>query len=228
MRPGRPPGRSWMCSMLRQPAYGRSWPGCTTPRTASYACTSTASSSTRPATPVPGTPGVQRASAAAVSPAPPYRRTGPGSATNTPAYVVEHDGAAVELGLRFSSSAAGSVAALRFLKASGDTAVHTLSLWTSTGALLARATTSGETDAGWQQVRLAEPVPIEPGQTYVVSYHSETGTYAAVNAFFANCAVTSGPLTAPADDNGVYVYGATAFPAQTYEGCNYFADVVFN
>jgi len=150
------------------------------------------------------------------------------SATNTPAYVVEHDGAAVELGLRFSSSAAGSVAALRFLKASGDTAVHTLSLWTSTGALLARATTSGETDAGWQQVRLAEPVPIEPGQTYVVSYHSETGTYAAVNAFFANCAVTSGPLTAPADDNGVYVYGATAFPAQTYEGCNYFADVVFN
>ena len=151
------------------------------------------------------------------------------SATSTPTYQVYHDGTPVELGLRFSSSAAGSVTALRFLKASGDTAPHTLSLWSSTGTLLAQVTTTGETDTGWQQARLADPVPIEPGQVYVVSYHSETGTYVSADGFFTTYgAVTSGPLTAPADSNGVYVYGATAYPTQTYQGSNYLADVVFS
>jgi hypothetical protein len=149
--------------------------------------------------------------------------------TSTPEYRIYHDARPVELGLRFSSSAAGSVTALRFMKASGDTGPHTLSLWSATGSLLAQVTTDAETDAGWQQVSLPDPVPIEPDQVHVVSYHSSTGTYAAANRFFTtNGALTSGPLTAPADNNGVYVYGPTALPTETYEGSNYLADVVFS
>ena len=41
--------------------------------------------------------------------------------------------------------------------------------------------------------------------------------------------VTSGPLTALANGNGVYTYSSnSAFPTNTYSGENYWVDVMFN
>src|SRR5262249_42726694 len=69
--------------------------------------------------------------------------------------------------------------------------------------------------------------------TYVASYHT-TGAYVATNNYFT-AAVTNGSLTAPSmttpGGNGVYAYGGTGtsgiFPNNTFNGANYWVDVVF-
>src|SRR5262249_2889425 len=84
----------------------------------------------------------------------------------------------LELGTRFTSTTGGSITALRFYKHAGNTGPHIASLWSSSGTLLGQATFTSETASGWQQVGLTAPVPMSPGATYVVSYHSTSGVYA--------------------------------------------------
>jgi hypothetical protein len=66
----------------------------------------------------------------------------------------------------------------------------------------------------------------------VVSYHTNTGNYAADGGYFATQGGGAYPVTAlaagVAGPNGVYVYGATsAFPTNSYNSNNYWVDVVF-
>lgn len=67
--------------------------------------------------------------------------------------------------------------------------------------------------------------------TYVASYHTNVGGYAFDAAYFASAGVNNSPLQALANGldggNGVYRYGATGFPANTYNANNYWVDVVF-
>ena len=88
--------------------------------------------------------------------------------------------------------------------------MHVGSLWTSHGRRLAKVTFSSETATGWQVARLAEPIPLRPGRTYVASYHTNTGRYAAEAGVFANGA-TIGNSTIRAT-SGVRRYGAGGFP----------------
>ncbi len=78
---------------------------------------------------------------------------------------------------------------------------------------------------------LASAVPIAANTTYVASCHSSSGYYVATTAYFAQ-ALTNGSLTALADGtdgaNGVYTYGASAFPTSTHASTNYWADVAFS
>jgi hypothetical protein len=151
--------------------------------------------------------------------------------TGSPATVNEYDGQELELGVKFRSSLAGYVSAIRFYKGNLDTGTHVASLWTSTGTLLASAPFASETASGWQEVTLPSPVAIAANTTYVASYHSRPGYYVASTGYFAQ-AVVNGPLTALADGtdgpNGVYKYGAAGFPTQTYQRTNYWVDVVFS
>ncbi len=55
------------------------------------------------------------------------------------------DAAQVNLGVRFTSSAAGTINGIKYYKGTGDTGTHTGSLWSSTGTLLATATSTNET-----------------------------------------------------------------------------------
>ena len=81
--------------------------------------------------------------------------------------------------------------------------------------------------SGWQTATLATPVALTAGQTYVVSYFAPNGPLLGTAGFFAS-AVTRGPLTAPAGNNGRYSYGADGgFPTSTWNATNYFVDVVF-
>ncbi|AMA61177.1 hypothetical protein BCCGELA001_10900 [Bradyrhizobium sp. CCGE-LA001] len=157
---------------------------------------------------------------------PSYVSLFPGSAT--PATVNTTDASAVELGVRFQTSTPGTVSGIRFYKSSQDTGVHTGELWTSTGTLLATATFTNETVGGWQSVTFSNPVPLTVGATYVASYHTNVGHYSSsVNYFTSN--VTSGPLTALANGNGVYTYSSTrAFPTSTFQSTNFWVDVMFN
>ena len=74
-----------------------------------------------------------------------------------------------------------------------------------------------------------------PGQRqydqYVASYHTNTGHYSVTGGYFASAGVDTPPLHAfasTASANGVFQYGASAFPTGSYNATNYWVDVVFN
>jgi hypothetical protein len=152
------------------------------------------------------------------------------NAAATPAQIAD-DASAVELGLRFRADADGTITGVRFYKAASNTGIHTGSLWTNGGTLLATATFSNESASGWQEVSFATPVAITANTTYVVSYHTNTGHYAFTGAAFASGGVDNGPLHALAagadSGNGLYRYGPGAFPTETYNAANYWVDVVY-
>ncbi len=152
--------------------------------------------------------------------------------TATPLNPSNNDSRSVNLGVKFTSDVAGYITGIRFYKGSGNTGTHIGYLWTSNGTLLASATFTDETATGWQQVDFSTPVAIQAGVTYVASYFAPNGYYAADVHYFATSGVSNGPLDAPsspaAGGNGVYLYGASGgFPTSSYEGANYWVDVVF-
>ena len=136
----------------------------------------------------------------------------------------------VELGVKFRSDVGGYISGIRFYKYSLNTGTHVGNLWSSTGTLLATATFTNETSSGWQQVSFASPVAIAANTTYVASYHTNAGKYAATSSGLAS-AVDRSPLhalaSASSGGNGVYGPGSTSiFPTQTYNATNYWVDVV--
>jgi hypothetical protein len=137
--------------------------------------------------------------------------------------VDDADNSPVEVGLRFVSRSAGTVDAVRFLKADGDSGHHQVSVWSGQGEKLGGAVPDDESRSGWQEVELAAPVQIVPGQEYVVSYH--TSRYRATPGYFTGGAVEAGPLSTVGA--GVFAYGNGGFPEQTWKDTNYWVDVVF-
>ncbi len=151
--------------------------------------------------------------------------------TATPAIASSNDTSQIEVGVRFTSEANGYINGIRYYKGAANTGTHVGNLWTASGQLLASATFAGESASGWQQVIFATPVAVTAGTAYVASYHTNAGGYSYTGAYFAS-AYDSAPLHAPAPvsgaGNGVYMYGPSAFPTQTYNAANYWVDLVFN
>jgi hypothetical protein len=86
----------------------------------------------------------------------------------------------LEVGLRFKISARSLAKAVRFFRTTADPSGYTVHLWNEKGEALATATSAGtangaSTGAGWQTVPLSEPVVLEAGRTYTVSYYAATG-----------------------------------------------------
>jgi hypothetical protein len=143
---------------------------------------------------------------------------------------IEQDPYAVEVGMRFRADVAGKITGIRFYKGSKNTGTHVGHLRTNNGQLLASVTFKNETSSGWQQATLPTPVAIAANTTYVVSYYTTVGYYAVTEPGLA-AEVANPPLRALADGedgpNGVYKYGASGFPTDTYNASNYWVDVVF-
>src|SRR5450432_3678942 len=146
-----------------------------------------------------------------------------------------------EVGVKFTSSAAGSISGIRFYKTSGNSGTHIGELYSSAGARLAQATFINETATGWQTVSFSSPVAITASTTYTAAYFSSLGNYTEENDYFLGHSVTNTPLTAAADGTngasgtdpgtgqGTYKYTASpAFPNQLYRSANYWVDVVFS
>ena len=133
--------------------------------------------------------------------------------------------------MKFRSSEDGYITSLRFYKQSNNTGRHVGHLWSTSGQLLAAATFTNETAEGWQTVELPNPVPIVKDTTYVTSYHSGSGYFPLDQGYFAQ-GVDNPPLKALASGveggNGVYHYGASAFPDTTFNASNYWVDAVFD
>ncbi|MBP1862321.1 hypothetical protein J2Z75_005852 [Rhizobium herbae] len=137
---------------------------------------------------------------------------------------IDRDG--VELGVRFQASTAGSVQGIRFYKGFYNIGEHKVSLWRADGTLLATGISTGESISGWQTVTFSSAIQITAGTTYVASYHTN-GYYSSTDGYF-NSAYTKGPLNV-AQGGGVYAYGnAGTFPGNSFNGANYWVDVVFN
>jgi hypothetical protein len=134
----------------------------------------------------------------------------------------------VELGIRFKSSTAGYITALRFYKGAGNTGTHRGTIWTGTGTRLATVAFTNESATGWQTATFETPIPIDQETTYVASYFTSVGHYAYTPNFFANGPAENGPLSAAASVNGVYRYGPDGgFPNATHFTGNYWVDVIF-
>jgi len=144
----------------------------------------------------------------------------------TPSQPSVDDPSGVELGMRFTVSAAGTITGIKYYKGINDTGTHTGSIWTSGGTLLTSGTFVNETASGWQTLTFAQPLTVAAGTTLVVSYHSN-GNYAVTPNYFTST-VSNGPLSATGGNNGVYAYGSSSlFPTNTYQASNYWVDVMF-
>lgn len=150
----------------------------------------------------------------------------------TPSIIDVSDASAVELGLKFRSDSNTAIGGVRFYKSPANVGTHVGSLWTISGALLASVTFTNESPSGWQSASFASPVAIAAGTTYVVSYHTNLGHYSANSGYFASVGIDSAPFHAPSSaavsGNGLYSYGATGFPTNSYNGNNYWVDVLVN
>ena len=149
-----------------------------------------------------------------------------------PEAVDSGDRSSIELGVKFTASENGSVTGIRFYKSPANTGAHVGSLWSAGGTLLASATFTGETEAGWQQATFAEPVAIAAGTTYVAAYFAPNGHYAATSGAFGTIGVSNPPLQAlvneASSENGVYAYSSSStFPMNSYNATNYWVDLMF-
>ena len=152
------------------------------------------------------------------------------NAATRPRTITDADSSAVELGMRFRSDVAGNVIGVRFYKGPQNIGTHIGHLWTSTGALLGTVTFSSETSSGWQQANFSKPLAIQPNTTYIVSYYDPAGHYSSDEGFFTR-SIGAPPLHAPQDGlygpNGVYRYGSSGFPNQSWHSSNYWVDLAF-
>ena len=91
-----------------------------------------------------------------------------------------NDGQAIELGVKFRSSQAGYITAIRFYKGNQDTGTHVGHLWTADGHApglghVHRRDGLGLAGGGARR----RPSRSPPNTTYVASYHSSPGYYVA-------------------------------------------------
>lgn len=142
------------------------------------------------------------------------------------------DGLAVTLGVKFWSSAPGTISGIRFYRAAHSPQGYVAKLYSAGGTLLGSATIAQESGPvpGWQQAQFASPVSIAANTTYIAAYYSPVGQ-GAWDSNALSQGRTNGVLTAPASSavggNGVYGYG-NSFPSSSYQSSNYYVDVAFS
>jgi len=153
----------------------------------------------------------------------------PAHAVASGTYSASH---AITLGLKFWSSQSGTISGIRFYRGATSPLGYVARLYSADGSKLLGSVTMAKESApvpGWQTALFPAPIPISPNTTYVAAYYAPSGQYAYTNSGLNNGLVSS-PLTAPASSavggNGVFSFGL-AFPLQTYQATNYFADVLF-
>jgi Domain of unknown function (DUF4082) len=136
------------------------------------------------------------------------------------------------LGVKFWSSEAGTISAIRFYRRKTSPSGYVARLYTASGGVLgsaALATESGPVP-GWQTAVFPAPIHISAKTSYVAAYYSPSGRGASDHSFFKKGWV-SGPLRAPSSSssggNGVLADGVLLFPVNSSKASNYYVDVMF-
>jgi len=127
----------------------------------------------------------------------------------------------VELGVTFSITAPGRITGLRFYQARSEKGSHTLRLWDSYGAVRCSADIPEKSGGGWRKAVLPEPVSVQAGDSFCVSY-TASSHYVATPGVFASAVVKEGIRR----EAGVYSFETLGRrPAKTYKQMSYFVDV---
>ncbi len=145
--------------------------------------------------------------------------------TQVPALPHNDDGVDYELGMRFQSTNAGLITAIRFWKDSAESGTHVGRIWSAGGVQLASVTFVGEGASGWQLQALATPLNIVAGSEYLVSVNTGGHGYVATNNGLAS-QIANGPLRSVVGTNGRFGPPGQ-YPTQSWQASNYFRDVVF-
>ena len=155
------------------------------------------------------------------------------SDTITPAIQSVSDQHEIELGVKFLAKANGYIKGIRFYKGYGNSGVHTGSLWTIDGNLLANATFKDETFLGWQEVRFDNPVEIEANKIYIASYYTPTGRFSEDQGYFSTNSYSKGSMlqaieSTGSNGNGVFNYNGGFPDNNSPNHSNYWVDVLYS
>ena len=139
------------------------------------------------------------------------------------------DSTGISVGLKFRSSVAINITAIKFYKSTNNDGFHIAQLYTGNGLLLASDTVRNETDSGWQTYTLPSPIPMAANTTFIASYFSSNGKYVSTNDVLKH-SMNNGTLSILADGqdgpNGVYAYcNNPAFPDSGFQSTNYWVDI---
>ena len=153
------------------------------------------------------------------------------AANANPFAIASGDNNAFSMGFQFTVSVNGYLNAIRFYRHSGDLSTRTVNLLDTSGTILATATSSN-LKPGWREVVITNTA-VSTGQTYFVTVSSGTNaSYAYTYSVFAS-AVTSGNVTAPADNssagtvrNGLYG-NLNAKPTSSFNATSYSVDLSY-
>ncbi|MBO7743686.1 DUF4082 domain-containing protein [Paenibacillus sp. MWE-103] len=136
-----------------------------------------------------------------------------------------------ELGVKFSSDAAGWITAVNVFGVKGETGDHTVRIWsTDDGKLLAGPYTfafAGNND--WVAFELPERLSIQAGVTYTaaVSTGSDDAKYYPVVPGGLSKAGSNGSHLAYPANAGVFSTAVGAMPKDSFGGGNYLRDITF-
>jgi hypothetical protein len=158
-------------------------------------------------------------------------------ATNGP--LADNADVAINLGTQFSVSSQAWVTAVRYFRGTVNVNPDDLRLWrvdsASTGTSLANVVPPAAVATGWQSVALLTPIELIPGQVYKVAAHMPTHYVATPNYWTVGgggAGITNGVLIAQSSaastgGQGTFRVGAAGlFPNSTFNGGNYWIDVV--
>ncbi|MEU4806824.1 DUF4082 domain-containing protein [Actinosynnema sp. NPDC023587] len=133
--------------------------------------------------------------------------------------VLDPDREPVELGLEFQVDRPGTITGVTVDRGTHTGPIRTR-LWTGGGDLVADAL-SGSPGTGREWVDFPTPIPVHPGQDYVVSYFSDRSWgYRASENYFTATILQAPFIVEPGA--GVYHYGVHGgFPTETWHDSNY-------
>ena len=119
-------------------------------------------------------------------PPPPLNEVGVLDHKIVPAIPVQTgDRNAVNLGLNFRPTVAGSVTSIWFYR-NGTANYDFVNLWGASGNLLAQAPVTVNSGVGWNRQPLQSAVQLRVGETYTVSYHVTAGAFPVTPRFFSD------------------------------------------
>lgn len=149
------------------------------------------------------------------------------------------DGQAINVGTEFFVSTTAWVTALRWYRGTTSVNADNLRLYrvtsSSTGTMLAEVASPSAAGVGWQESSIT-PVQLTSGVRYKVVAHMPDH-YTATGGYWTGggpggSGIVNGFLTAPDTGNadgggqGTFLYGVVAFPGGSFNGGNYWVDVV--
>lgn len=142
-----------------------------------------------------------------------------------------------DLGVCFTTLEPGTIIAIRHYKSPKETGEHIGRIYGQDGKELATVTFTNETESGWQEAFLQEPLPIRPNHVYTICVNINKAFPSTWAAFRAKV-FEAGPLrTVPGLDmpfpannvknNGPFSKPGRLLPVKEAENTNYFRDIVF-